>query len=783
MRILARWPVVNYTCVRMGGAGTSYSLSEARPRAGARFGLLDFYLIRGIAGPFAVIFAAVTIALMLERALRLIHELAASGADIGYFLPLLGQLVPYYLELAVPLAFMAALMLLVARLDERLELEALLASGVSLARIAAPLVAFGLVLAALALAFGGWLEPHGRHGFRSLRAEAVNAGRLGDLPPLAVFQPGDDLAVTYDSRGADGTMHGVFLWQRLPGGEELVVSGGSGRVGFDTQARVFGIDFDAGRYVSENGADAYSLDFRSMAFRQSLQLRESSWERGSDPKELTLSELAAELGNGARGHSRRQVEIEIYGRIARALIVPLLPFLVLPLAFATKKGGRALGVFLCGAFVALSRHLVGLAKNFAEMGWGPPPLLFATTIGGVGLLATLLFVSARKLPSHSPIHSLLNPVSKAFARLEPRTRAVPGLRGHALMSYVSWEVGKWTLLALGTIALLLQMIDVVEQGEVFVQRGLGLADVGRYAALRFPAIVQQSVPIAALTGAMAAFALLASRHEITAIRASGLSQWRVLAMSAPVALALLAATFALAEWATPASQVRLAAWWQAGEPATEKGDGRARWFRLGRDIIRVGAASPDGMRLANVQIFSRDGDGRIEQRLAAEEASHGVNGWSLSDVEVSRFSADTIHRIEERHRPWGTSLLPEDATSFFAAAPIISAETARRSLAQAAPIDRAEAVFATRVQRSGAEPLAPLVMLLLALPLAFVPPRTGRAWPALLYAGVGGLVYLVADGVLTVAAQVGYVHSVLGAWAAPVLAGLVGLGVLLFSER
>ena len=763
----------------MGGAATSYPLTEAKATTGARIGLLDLYLIRGVGGPFLAIFAAVAVALMLERALRLIHELAASGADIGYFLPLLAQLVPYYLELAVPLAFMVALVLLVARLDERLELEAMLASGLSLARIAAPLVAFGLALAALALLFGGWLEPRGRHGFRSLKAEAVNAGVLGDLPPLALFQPDDDLAVTYDSRGADGAMRGVFLWQRLPGGEELVISGGSGRVAFDATARVFGIDFEAGRYVSDDRADSYSLDFRGMAFRQSLQLREQAWQRGWDPKELTLSELAAGVGN----HPRQQVEIEIYGRIARALIVPLLPLLVLPLAFATKKGGRALGVFLCGAFVALSRHLVGLAKNFAEMGAGAPPVLFAATIGGVALLTVALFVSARKLPSHSPIHSLLNPVAKAFARLEPRTRAVPGLRGHALMSYVVWEVGKWTLLALGTIALLLQMIDVVEQGDVFVKRGMGLGDVARYAALRLPAILQQSVPMAALAGAMAAFALFAGRHEITVIRASGLSQWRVLAMAAPVALTLLAATFALAEWATPASQVRLAAWWQATEPATGDGQERARWFRLDRDVVRVGSSSPEGTRLADVRIFSRDREGRVERRVSAADATYGAGRWTLSGVEVSRFSGDTIQRARQERREWTASLLPGDVVAFFTAAPAISAEAARRSLAQAAPVDRAETVFATRVQRSAAEPLAPLVMLLFALPLAFVPPRTGRAWPALLYAGVAGLVYLVADGVLTVAAQVGYVPSVLGAWAAPVLAGLIGLNVLLFSER
>ena len=767
----------------MGGAAIS-NPADAMPRAGARFGQLDRYLVRGVAGPFAVVFAAVAIALMLERALRLIHELAASGADIGYFLPLLGQLVPYYLELAVPLAFMGALVLLVARLDERLELEAMLASGVSLARLAAPLVGFGLVLAALALVFGGWLEPHGRHGFRSLKAEAVNAGRLGDLPSLAMFQPDGNLVVTYDRRGADAAMHGVFLWQRLPGGDELVVSGGSGRVGFDADAHVFGLDFGAGRYVAEDSAgEAYSLDFRSMAFRQSLALREAAWERGSDPKELTLSELAVEARDRARGHPPRDVEIEIYGRLARALIVPLLPLLVLPLAFATKKGGRALGVFVCGAFVALSRHLVGLAKNLAEMGAGPPPLLFAATVGGVALLAAALFVSARKLPSHSPIHSLLNPVSKAFARLEPGTRTVPGLRGHALLSYVAWEVGKWTLLALGTIVLLLQMIDVVEQGDVFVERAMGLGDVARYAALRLPPIVQQSVPLAALAGAMAAFALLASRHEITAFRASGLSQWRLLAMAAPVALALLAATFALAERATPASQVQLATWWQATAPAADDAVEPARWFRLDREIVRVGAAAPDGAALSDVQIFARDGEGRIERRVAAARAEYGASGWTLSGVEISRFGNERIARSRIARDVWNAPLLPEDVTAFFTAAPAISAEAARRSLAQAAPVDRAETVFSTRVQRSAAEPLAPLVMLLLALPLAFVAPRTGRSWPALLYAGAGGLVFLVADGVLTVAAQVGYVPSVLGAWAAPALAGLIGLTVLVFSER
>ena len=47
-------------------------------------GLLDRYLLRGAAGPFLIVLLAVTVALMLERALRLIHEMAATGSDISF---------------------------------------------------------------------------------------------------------------------------------------------------------------------------------------------------------------------------------------------------------------------------------------------------------------------------------------------------------------------------------------------------------------------------------------------------------------------------------------------------------------------------------------------------------------------------------------------------------------------------------------------------------------------------------------------------------------------------
>ncbi len=761
-----------------------HALAGTLPGLRWRVGSIDRYLLRGVAGPFVLILPAVIVTLMLERALRLIREMAAGGADLAFFLPMLGQLVPYYFELAVPLAFLVALVLLVARLDQRLELEALLASGVSLARLAAPLVACGLVLAALDLGAGGWLEPHGRYGFRALRIEAVNAGQIGSLQPRALFQPSDDLVMTFDERRSDGSVGGVFMWQRLEDGQELVASGASGRVGFSREGRVFGIDLAGGRYVTgELGAKITTVEFNRLAVREQLLPRDARWERGWDHNELTLPELSAEARDGGRGLAKRAVEAEFYGRIVRAAIIPLIPLLVLPLAFATKRRGRALGVLVCGAFVVLANHGLNFARSLSLAGAGNPALVILGAAVLVWLLSIALFVSSRRLPSYSPVHAVLDRVAAAIGRLAPTVRASPAVRGRSLPAYVALELGKWTLLALASVAAFLQVIELVERGDEFFERGMGLADIARYAFLRLPATLQLSVPIAALAGAMAGFSSLASAREMIAMRAAGTSQWRILAMAAPVALALAAGTFALAEWAAPATQLRLASWWSATEPASDERTERARWFRIEGALVRAGTASADGRRLGDVRIFERDAHGRLDRRIAAERAVHSADGWSLSGVEVVRFAGGTLAEQHPGRLQWDVPLQPDDVVAFFTAAPVQSAASALRSLENAAPVDRSEAVFATRIHRSAAEPFAPLVMLLLALPLAFVAPRTGRAWPALLYAGLGGLVYLVADGVLTVAGQVGYLPPVVGAWAAPVLGLLVGIEVLLTTER
>jgi lipopolysaccharide export system permease protein len=762
-------------------------MAEAASASGRRLrpGLLDLYLIRGAAGPFVAITLAVGMVMMLERALRLIREMAAAGADISYFLPLLLRLVPYYLDLALPAAFMVALVLLVARLDDRLELEAMLAAGLSLTRIALPLAGVGVLVGLASLVASGWLEPLGRYEYRSLRIEALNAGRIARLHPQAFYHPTENLAVTFDRRGGDGRAGGLFVWQRLPDGRELTLTGRGGLIGFVPRERRFGIDLDEGRYLAQRPGTAGPdlVAFRTMALRESLRLEDSEWRRGWDQNELTLPELAGAARSGDASIPRRALEAEYWSRIARAATVPLIPFLVLPLAFATKKGRRGLGILVGGVVLAAYHHAINFARQLALAGEAEAgPAILGTTLAGA-LLIGAIFVSGRQLPSHSRIAALLAPLGHALARVRARSATPRGLRGRTLSFYLAWRLAAWTLGAAAAIIALLQMVDLFDRADAFVERGMGLGAIALYCWLKLPALLFQALPVAALAGAMVVFVAFGRSREMVAIRAAGISQYRVLLMALPVPVLAAAASFALAETAVPASQARFAAWWAAGEPAAEREAPPPRWFRIGGEIVRAAPASADGRRLAGVEIFRRDGDGLLIERLTAASADAGPGGWRLHDVRRLRIDGGGAQESRAGHLAWPTRLTPDDVTAFVASAPALSAAAARRALGREAPVSQARALFETQLFRSAAGPVAPLVMLLLALPLAFAAPRTGVAWPALLYAGGGGLLYLVADGVFTVAGQVGALPPMVGAWAAPALFGVGAVTVLVYSER
>lgn len=351
-----------------------------------------------------------------------------------------------------------------------------------------------------------------------------------------------------------------------------------------------------------------------------------------------------------------------------------------------------------------------------------------------------------------------------------------------LPRYLRGLLGTRVLAVLVALGGLLQVLDLLEATTDILARGQGLAGVALYVALRSPILILQALPLAALIGAVFAFGTLAKQHEVIALRAAGLPFRRVMLALLPTVLILIASQWLLAEVLVPKSQRALTAWWASlPPPKDETADTELLWFKSSGVVIGVAQARPDGRQLDGVRIFKRDAEGHLVSRTVAASARYADRQWTLSDAVVTDFSQHHIAPAVAT-LAWDTSLRPSDVQRLVAAEPYVSGGLAAAVLIGASSGVKTPAFYLTRVQKTWADPVIALVMLLLATPVAVALTRVSKAGPTLIALG-SGLLFLLSHGLSAALGEAGLLAPLIAAWAAPALFGLLGLTFLIRLDR
>ena len=326
---------------------------------------------------------------------------------------------------------------------------------------------------------------------------------------------------------------------------------------------------------------------------------------------------------------------------------------------------------------------------------------------------------------------------------------------------------------LGSVLALLALLQVLELLEItteVLERGLGVAGVARYVALRAPVLLPQSIPLGVLIGAALTLATLAGRSEIIAIRSVGGSLYRVISAFVPATFAAALVLLLVSEFAAPRASEALSRWWAETAPKPAKSsDVPAAWFRVDGDLVSVDSASADGTRLNRVRIYVRDSDARLVSRISAEAAVWSARNWTLTRATELRVAGGAAEEAAIASRSGRTSLTPEAAVNLIRPTGQISAVAAERSLRGRSAAGESPAFYRTRLHRTLAAPAGTLVMLLLAAPIALAGQRGGRQVLWLIGALGAGLAYLLLDGVFTSLAETSVLPAFLGAWIAPLL--------------
>lgn len=340
-----------------------------------------------------------------------------------------------------------------------------------------------------------------------------------------------------------------------------------------------------------------------------------------------------------------------------------------------------------------------------------------------------------------------------------------------------------TRIAVAALVLLgiMQILDLLDVTPEIIDRGLGLGGMLKYGALRLPRLIEQAAPLSVLAGSIFGFMKLAGDSEVVAMRASGVSAYRLLRIAAPAALAVMVIDFAAIELIAPRTDSVLQTWWRETAPKTEAVEPKTKAFRVGGDVVMATTRDPSGHSLTDLKIYRRDAQGRLIERIEAPSAAYDAGYWRLNGPQFVRFENGEPREGEAGQMEWASSFKPSDAQALFFGDQDISAVAARRAL-RGGSAERPPSYYTTRLQRAFAGPFSALVMLAIALPVALASFRASQGAIFVTACLAAGLLYMVFDGVFTAMAESGAVSSWLGAWSAPVIFGTLAASVIVRLE-
>lgn len=374
---------------------------------------IDRYLFGLIIVPLIGTLVVAAMLLVLDRMLRLFDFVINEGGPVSVVWRMLGNLLPEYLSLGIPIGVMLGILLAFRRLAMSSELDSLLAVGVSYGRLLRVPFLFATVFAIVNFGIVGWLQPVTRYAYENLRFE-LRSGALGASIKVGEFADlggGMTLRVE-ESRNGGADLRGLFVRAQTRDTDGTI-----GQTIAATAARGTFLATDDPEYILLRLADgtlvhspAPGTTPRVLAFVQHdvpIRLPEMAAfrKRGEGNLEAVLPELVNTMLNGASAEERRGASATFNRRIVQCVIMFVLPFLALAMAVPPKRSTSALGVFLSIIALVTFHKFTEYGERMGQLGRVDPVLAqwvpFALFLGGALWLFRVL-----NRPGGQPIGAL-----------------------------------------------------------------------------------------------------------------------------------------------------------------------------------------------------------------------------------------------------------------------------------------------------------------------------------------------------------------------------------------
>ncbi len=355
---------------------------------------LDRYLIKSLVGLFAGLTGLAIALLLLERLIRIIEIVSGSSNTAVAAALMVANLIPHYLDLAIPGAFLIAMIVTIDRLSRSGEIVALMGAGVSLYRIVLPYVGFAMMLAVLSLLISGFLQPLSRYSYRQIVHNMQHESVITAFQERKFVQFDGRIVWTDSVAPSTRRLGQTFILETRPDGSRTFLTGGSGRLTEVASGKwVITLDEGSGGTIGRQGTidEGDRLDFGELTWPINSEGADFR-PRGGDERELFLPELLS-VGQSDRSTNVDAVVAvaDFHDRTSRAALLIAMPLIAVILGLNLGRIPRSSGVVLGILFLLGVQKVFEYLLAIGSEGSAPAWAVFWPFVALIWVVALLLF--------------------------------------------------------------------------------------------------------------------------------------------------------------------------------------------------------------------------------------------------------------------------------------------------------------------------------------------------------------------------------------------------------
>ncbi len=526
----------------------------------------DRYILKEIFAPFGIGLTIYTLTLLINMIFILSDIFISSNASSFTIIKILLYMLPDLLSFTIPMATLMGILAGMSRMSTDSEIVALRTMGINNFRLFRPVLIFSIFTWIISSYLIMYLAPEGNYQYNKLKTKIFLTKAMSSIKP-GTFNLAFPTYVLYfkDINKKTGDWSNVFLYARRDGINDNVILAKSGRL----------INSDEGgkSYFFLKDVVLHSFDKRKPGKKYTTTYYASTSEEIPkyapfknirQSQQLILPDLIREL---KKKPDNVRLQKEFHKKFALPFACLALGFLALSLGVSTKKGGKVSGfiislgiIFVYYTTITTFQNLIlkKIISPFLGM-WAPNFFLLLTGV------IFYYYSSTEKSINWEKLTGLFSSKEKKEDRKSNR------IKGQLISSkirfpkrkilktldrYILKKIILMFIFIFFSLLMVFYIVRIVELIDNVIQNKVPFFYVIKYAYYNTPEMISFVLPVALLTAVLLVFSIMSKNNEITAVRVSGISLYRLSIPAIILGIFLSVIYFFIQEAITPKANMK-----------------------------------------------------------------------------------------------------------------------------------------------------------------------------------------------------------------------------------